>query len=370
MAPDELEVVEVETFDSEKVVQALAGISDLEGLITSTDIWSLIALDAAEALGLPRQNADAVRLVRDKARLRERLHERGLSRGVSQPLSFGATAEEVINQISLPVILKDSAGVSSQNVWLARSEQEIQNALDVAWGAPLRGALFAETYFVGPIYSAETLGWDGHTRLLGVTSRLMSPEPTFLELALAFPVSLPKEREERLAGWLSEVLKAVDYTHGFAHTEFILTESGPEVVEINPRLAGAVVGEAICQTLEHNVYDAFFDLALGCRPALMDMPLHPVRGHAQVLMFPETTGEFIGVEGWEQLCGHPGDPVLYPVYSPGQHIEHLTDQRGAAAFVTATGETAEMALYNVMSAQGKLRVTMRQGDKKPERQDG
>ena len=56
--------------------------------------------------------------------------------------------------------------------------------------------------------------------------------------------------------------------------EFVLTTEGPELVEINRRIGGALVGEALCRSLGTNVYDAMVDTALGRRPALLDtLPL-------------------------------------------------------------------------------------------------
>ncbi len=84
------------------------------------------------------------------------------------------------------------------------------------------------------MYSAETLTWAGRTRLLGVSSRLMSPEPYFREEITAFPVAFPEVRRAALERWLGEVLAVIGYTDRFAHVEFVLTAGGPEVVEVNP----------------------------------------------------------------------------------------------------------------------------------------
>ena len=54
---------------------------------------------------------------------------------------------------------------------------------------------------------------------------------------------------------------AVSYDSGYTHTEFILTPPGPELVEINPRLGGVLIGESLCRAHDHNIYRAAVDMA-------------------------------------------------------------------------------------------------------------
>ncbi|MCO6716843.1 argininosuccinate lyase, partial [Streptomyces sp. CHB19.2] len=83
----------------------------------------------------------------------------------------------------------------------------------------------------------------------------------------------PGPQRTSLERWLDRVLAAIDYTDRFAHVEFVLTADGPEVVEINPRIGGALGGEGMCRALGVNVYEAVIEAALGRRPRLMDAAL-------------------------------------------------------------------------------------------------
>jgi biotin carboxylase len=359
----DVQVLEVETFDAGRVLDCLAQIPDLAGLINPTDTWSLQSVSVAQSLGVPRQNPEAVRLVRNKARLRNVLHERGLSRSRAEVIDpHDAPRDELAAKLEFPVIVKDVAGTSSRNVWLVRNAEELDAALTAAQSAALLGdRLTAESYFCGPLFSIEAISWRNETRVVGVTSRILSSEPYFREEASSFPMALPPAARARLDAWIVGVLDAISYTDGFSHTEFIMTRDGPEIVEINPRLAGALVGESISQAFGINVYDAFIDMALGRRPALLDQELRPRKGIGQVLVYPHRAGILEAVEGMERLAEHPGSPRLYPALAPGTEVRSLTDQRGCVAFLLVSGETAEIALQNAISARGRLSVRM-QGD--------
>ncbi|WP_326721387.1 ATP-grasp domain-containing protein [Streptomyces sp. NBC_00243] len=361
--PAALDIVDLDTTDEAACAAALADVPDLRGLINSTDTWSVPGADLAAKLGLPGPDPSAVRQLRDKSRVRNLLHERGLSRGGA--LADPSSASQILRVIGLPAVLKDSAGTSSRNVWPVRDELQLRTALTAAAERPFNGRLFAEPFFSGPVYSAETLSWEGETKLLGVLSRQMSPEPSVREEAAAFPVALPRPELGLIQDWVARVLAAAGHDSGFAHVEFVLTTEGPELVEINRRIGGALVGEALCRALRTNVYDAMVDTALGRRPALLDTPAAdhtPGPATAFVLVYPDRPGTLTGWTGLDGLSAFPGSPEWYPTAVPGRRVEHLTDQRGCTGIVLAEAATAELALHRALSAAGSVRPVIAADD--------
>ncbi|MFI7274738.1 ATP-grasp domain-containing protein [Streptomyces sp. NPDC049879] len=367
LPPGALTVVDTDTSDEGAVRAALAALPDLAGLVNTTDTWSVPAADIAASLGLPGPDPKAVRVLRDKARVRELLHRAGLSPGGALPVAPGpGSAAEVLREVGLPAVLKDSAGTSSRDVWIVHDEDALRAALAEAAGRRLAGRLFAERFLAGPLYSAETLTWAGTTRLLGVLSRQTSRRPAVREEAAAFPVALPPGRSERLAEWVGRVLAAAGHDGGFAHVEFILTADGPELVEINRRIGGALVGEALCRSLGTDVYDALVDTVLGRRPALLDADLaHSGRACGMVLVYADRPGTLTGWQGLDGLGAFPGAVGWYPTRAPGDTMAHVGDQRGCTGIVLAEAETAELALHRAWSAAVTVRPVLRDDTARP-----
>ena len=365
--PTALDIVDLDTTDEAACAATLAAVPDLRGLINSTDTWSVPGADLAAKLGLPGPDPAAVRQLRDKSRVRNLLHEHGLSRGgaLAVTADADASAAEILRTIGLPAVLKDTAGTSSRNVWPVRDERQLRAALAEAAEHPFNGRLFAEPFFSGPLYSAETLSWEGETKLLGVLSRQMSPEPSVREEAAAFPVALPRPEHDLIQDWVAHVLATAGHDSGFAHVEFVLTTEGPELVEINRRIGGALVGEALCRALGTNVYDAMVDTALGRRPSLLDSPAAadtPGPATAFVLVYPERPGTLTGWTGLDGLSAFPGSPEWYPTATPGRRVEHLSDQRSCTGIVLAEAATAELALHRALSAAGSVRPVIATDD--------
>ncbi|MFE7426745.1 ATP-grasp domain-containing protein [Streptomyces sp. NPDC057545] len=349
---DTLTVIDVDTFDETATRSALTALPDLAGLLNTTDTWSVPAADLTAELGFHGPDPAAVRSLRDKYQVRELLHRRGLSRsGAVRVAPSPDSADEVRRTVGLPAVLKDSAGTSSRNVWIAHDEEALRRALDEAAQQQLMGELFAETFLAGPLYSAETLSWDGATRLLGVLSRQTSRQPAVREEAAAFPVALPPAESSAIEQWVGDVLHAAGHHSGFAHVEFILTTEGPELVEINRRIGGALVGEVMCRSLGTNVYTAMVEEALGRRPRLMDAPLdHTGPAHAFVLVYADRPGVLKGWHGLDELATFPGEVRWYPTRAPGDVLPQVGDQRGCTGIVLAEAATAELAQHRAWSA--------------------
>ncbi|MFC8827708.1 ATP-grasp domain-containing protein [Streptomyces sp. NPDC057137] len=369
---DVIDVIDVDTFDPDAVRRALASVPDLAGLINTTDTWSVPAADLAQELGLPGPDPEAVKLLRDKARVRQTLHRAGLSAGTSVVVEpRRESAESVRAGVGLPAVLKVSAGTSSRDVWIVHDEEDLNAALAEAeerdrkaGGQGLNGRLFAEPFLAGPLYSAETLGWEGHTRLLGVLSRQTSRRPAVREEAAAFPVALPDDELAAIERWVGDVLAAAGHDQGFAHVEFVLTRRGPELVEINRRIGGALVAEAMCRTLEVNVYEALVDVTLGRRPRLLDAPLRPTGpAVAFVLVYADEPGVLEGWAGLDGLNAFPGEVSWYPVRAPGDAVPHVGDQRGCTGMVLAEAATAELAQHRAWSAATTVRPVMKTAER-------
>lgn len=137
-----------------------------------------------------------------------------------------------------------------------------------------------------------------------------------------------------------------------------MTRDGQEVVEINPRLGGGLIGEAICRSLGTNIYQAFLELAVGKRPLLMDCPLEVQSAHAEVDLYATRIGRFSGIEGAGMLPLHPGSPQLFQSKDPGTQIASIDDHRGGVGSVFASGETSELAMQNALAAAAKLHVVI------------
>lgn len=351
-------VVDVDTFDIDAVRAALGRLGRVDGLISNTDTWAVTAETLAAERGYPGVLANAA-LLRDKVWVRERLAAAGIStrRALRAPQWLDLPAA------SRPAdcVVKDASGTSSRDVLLGGPAAEIEKLIAELAGRGLPpDRIMVEPYLRGPLYSAETCTTADGTTLLGISGRTISELPDFRELDVSYPVAPGSAWEAAAGEWAARVLAAVGRGTGLSHIEFIDTGDGPEVVEINSRLGGWLIGPGIELVTGISPYDLLLSQAL--MPQLTGAALEhaavPPRtaGFAQVAKYAGRTGPLGPVLGREELGAFPGEVAWHPMLRPGDVVRSTADQRAAYGIVTATGSSAGEALRRAQAAARQVRL--------------
>ncbi|GAB3127347.1 ATP-grasp domain-containing protein [Tsukamurella serpentis] len=362
--PEAFSVIGADTADPDAVERALRDVADLRGVINMTDTFGAVACEVAQRLGLASPTPQRFRELNDKAHVRNLLHRAGLSSEGARVIEVGQAPSELGQGegLDFPVVVKDRSGTASKHVWVLRSAADLDHHLLAITAANRSVPVIVERYLAGPVYSAETLTVRGTTHLLGVSSRLMSPLPQMRETATAFPTELPADLESTVEKWITQVVDTLGITDQYAHIEFVLTAAGPDLIEVNNRIGGALVGESLAVAFGDQVYDPMIDLALGTEPDLSFLKRREGPASAFILCYPAAPGRFTGTAGVDRLGGFPGRLRYYPTKSPGTPIEgdHLVDGRGCVGILVAHAETAELALQYCWAGAGFLEMSTEQ----------
>jgi len=306
-------------------------------------------------LGLPAQNLSCINRIRNKSKLRNHLYENNLTSGPSLYIKAYDLAERVqLEKQNYPAIIKEVSGTGSRHVWLANDLDSAIAKISEIREKFFQGELTVEPYFQGSLYSVETLTWAGKTKVLAITSRKMSDEPLFREDGLSLPVYFPEAERQVIDTWISKVLESLDYNIGFAHTEFVITTNGMEVVEVNPRMGGAMVGEMLVRSFETNILKAHIELALGQRPEVMDQELTVKKGCANYLVYAKETGSYNDIDPGDAFSRFPGKPEFYSTIHAGKRIEHTDEYRALVGIIVTEGSTSEIAQINANAAANRI----------------
>lgn len=168
---------------------------------------------------------------KNKTAMRQRLRELELpSVTATQVTDFNCVPDIQ----SYPVVVKPREGVGSMGVSLCANADELAAYLRRYRLSHTAAPLLLEDYMEGDLFTLETLS-DGHSIIAagGFDVTLSSP-PHFVELAAVWNgQNSVCYREQALAQ-----LKHFGIGLGVCHSEFIVTASGPQLVEINYRSIG------------------------------------------------------------------------------------------------------------------------------------
>lgn len=225
-------VVECDAFNPLAVIDALrnAGVQPVAVFSNSDHLQTSTSL-VAEAFGLPCKDWRICYAAKNKAAMRERLRERGLPSPWFHMLAPGALPPD---DTPYPVIAKPREGVASLDVRLCANARELRAYLDTfRQHGPDRSVLL-EGFLEGPLFTLETLGDGRRVQAVGGFDVVLSQPPHFVEREARWngPHGVSC-REQALA----QVL-AFGVGFGVCHSEFVLTDRGPVLVEINYRSIG------------------------------------------------------------------------------------------------------------------------------------
>ena len=310
-----------------------------DAILCLLDIRLIEASKLAKSLGLRYLNETSAALLRDKFNVRSKLK----SHGIEQPeFKLATTNPEVmaaIDQVGLPLLMKPSDGYGSQNILVLENPEDLdlaretlQHVLpissDYGLGVRSNDRLLIERYMHGTLIGCDTFTLNGQHQLLGIHEKLMFSPPSFAIRGGCFMPNLGEWKP--LEAYIFSILDAVEFDCGATHIEIMLTDAGPRLIEINPRLVGAKLGRLIGHSLKRSIHSALIDLHLGIWPLqdLSPQEMQPAVSRwltattpckLDHVRLPDWTHE--GVKGFE-ILSKPGDNISFP-FENSQRIGYV-----------------------------------------------
>ncbi|MFC9133187.1 ATP-grasp domain-containing protein [Streptomyces sp. NPDC057099] len=335
---------------------ALAADGGLAAIASSSEYFVAAAADAAAKSGLPGPDGDAVTRCRDKDAQRRALAAAGVPVPAFRAVEGVAEALAAADEIGHPVVLKPVSGSGSTGVRLCRDRSETEH-----WARELLGRATDErgnrvpTRFLveeavdGPEFSVES--FDG--TVVAVVAKHLGAEPYFVETGHDVPARVPVAIAEALGDTALRSLAALGLGWGAAHTELRLSDQGPVVIEVNPRLAGGMIPVAVRAATGVDLVAAVIDRAAGHTPALTVS----IAGHAAVrFLRAEREGRVTAVDGTEAAAAAPGVVAVTTGTAAGRAIRITHSFQDRLACVVATGPDAERAAERADTATRLIAV--------------
>jgi biotin carboxylase len=337
VAADGIEHLIADTGSTAGVLAACAGLP-VAGVSSSSEYFAATAADAAAALGLAHPAVQAVRDCRDKYRQRTRLAAAGVPCPAFAAARTPEQAASAASAIGFPVVVKPAAGTGSIAVRRCGTHREAAAAARFALepGAdpalPAQNMVLIEEYLPGAEFSVELID----DQVVGVTRKLLGPEPYFVETGHDFPAPLDAADYRTLGDTAVDAVRALGLGWGGAHVELRYGQGpAPYVVEVNPRLAGGMIPRAVQAATGIDMIWHVVAAAAG-RPA----PLRPLRDGAAAIRFLVTghEGTVAAITGTEEASALPGVVEVGITCAVGQRVLVRHSFRDRIGYVIAAAE--------------------------------
>lgn len=338
--------------------EALAGEHRIAGVMSSSDYFVATAAGVARALGLPGEDPQRLAAARDKSYQRQRFAECGV--GSPRFYRVGSVGEAVRAAVRLgwPVVVKPTSRSGSIGVRrcdtvaqvVAQVSQLLATTVDER-GNRLPAGILVESYLAGPEVSVELLGGQ----VCAVVSKRLDQSRGFLEVGHDVPAVLDAAVHTAVTTTAGQALAALGLGWGAAHVELRVVRDRAYVVEVNPRLAGGMIPQAIRAATGRDLIAELVAVSAGRQP----VPRPARCAYASIrFLVPDRDGEVASVPDPATARALPGVVEAVVTVRPGQTIVRQGNFLDRAGYVLATGQTPQQAAARAEQAVAALPVPM------------
>lgn len=304
------EIIVTETNDFQRLIEAVRHLK-FEGVLTACDYYFDAVRALADAFELPCPLPSNLKTIRQKHLMRQCIEDSGLPNANFRIAQNWASVLGGAEALGYPLIIKPVDLGSSSFVRFVSNEEELLEAFEELQGFSVnyRGqvrnkAILLEAVLEGEEISVESISINGITTIVGITDKSIMGFPYFVETGHMHPASLSQEKSNDVKDYVLKVLNAVGFDHGVAHTEVKLTERGPIIVEINPRVPGNYIVELVALVTGINLLESFVKLSLGESPEMRPQ-VSPIKSAASFFIVPPFEGKIQRVEVPSTISRHP-----------------------------------------------------------------
>ncbi|MCA8276385.1 ATP-grasp domain-containing protein [Burkholderia sp. AU30280] len=335
------------------IARSLHAIRPFDAVVSFQEQGVLNAAKIGAELGLLANPLGPVALTRNKGLMREHM-----AKGDFPSIPFGvvASGEEIRAfgaKVGYPIIVKPIEGLGSHHIKKLYSGDGANQALsEIRIDYPGVNPI-AEKFVSGPEVSVEAISWNGVHEILAVTDKLHTGEPYFVEVGHTIPSRLPKETIDRIHEMTRLFLTSIGHQHGPTHTEIIVGESGPVIIESHTRAGGDRIFELVELTSGINMFEHMLRGLLG---KSNETERQVSAGGAAIRYMHFSPGRVEEIVGLEDARQCDGVIRLDLKVKNGDMLRPVTQSIERHGYVLAVGKDAEEAAARADAAVKKVRV--------------
>lgn len=332
-----------------RLAERLHGQAPFDCVLSFTELGLAPAARIGERLALRGASRVATtELLRDKSLMRERLDRTGLSPVLSKVCHTPEEARLFAEDVGCPVVLKPRESSGSLGVRRAASQEEIGDAFAVA--ADQSAGVLVEEFLHGPEVSVEAFSFAGRHVIVAITGKQVTTN--YVESGHVVPAMIGEEETTQVKELVTAFLDLVGVTDGPSHTEVIVTQRGPRIVESHDRLGGDKIFRLVQLAYGVDLLSWCYEWPLRLMAAPSEPPrrtgaacirfLLPRPGRISAIRSPESVAEDEAVDEYE-LPVSVGDEVL-PLASSLQRVGYVITKKAEPQSAMAAAERVTSAV--------------------------
>lgn len=286
----------------------------------------------SERLGLPSNGSAQSAARRDKNAMSEALRAAGLRTAEAlKTADAGAAVAWANGRGGAPVVVKPLDSAGTDGVSICHDAAAIEAAFAANLGRPnaLHGAneqLLVQELLEGTQLFVNSISWDGvhHVSEIWRDNKLRAGANFIYD----YEELLPRHgsQQDQVVPYVEAVLDALGIRFGPAHTEVMLTATGPVLVESGARMHGSVPDEIVDRcTPSHQTLtaEAYLDPKSVARRARQ--PYELAAGAYCVMLISRHEGRIVDDAGMREIEALPSFAGTISMLGPGDQLKKTVD---------------------------------------------
>ncbi|WP_180956201.1 MULTISPECIES: acetyl-CoA carboxylase biotin carboxylase subunit family protein [unclassified Planococcus (in: firmicutes)] len=334
----------------------------LLNIYTTSDFYSHYISKIAEELKYPGLNSETALIVSKKNNFRNKQKEINYKYPEYHILSNLQTGIEILKNENKSYIFKPINGNESLGVKLISTKEELVESYNslLKLGRYTNNLIdstqyLLEEYIEGKIYSCEFIKDYKNLTILGITNRVVSEKPYFIEIGYTFPY-FDSNINKLIIQATEKFVDDFDYDFGPCHIEFIVDENNQVIIlEVNPRLVGWPNYWMINETLECDIFSAINNLYTNGE--LCSLNLSPHRYSSCIEVVTPIEGFFKGFSTRTEWKFDP-DVLIIQNIPDNTYLKTPKSNRDILARILTKGESMEQAKIKALEIYDDLKINI------------
>ena len=343
------ESIVASTYDVEATVDAAKDFSrnhrPIDGVISiATDVPLAVATVATE-LGLPGIPVEAALIASDKVLMVEVLSKAGIAVPWFSLVSSAEDLKEIEMQRCCDCVVKPVDSRGSRGVVMLNDINDCDFAYNYALKFSPSGRVMVEEYVNGPQISTESILLEDRAYTPGFSDRNYKDykrfAPHIIEDGGQQPSILLGTDRNAVANLAVQAGRAIGITSGIVKGDMVLSEDGPKVIEVAPRLSGGwFCTDQIPMATGVDLIGAAIKVALGEVPASSDL-INTKNDAVAIRYFFPPKGRITAIKNVSNLDNIDWVHRIDFFVKVGDLVGDVSDHTARSGYVITTGRTRQ-----------------------------
>ncbi|URN94007.1 MAG: ATP-grasp domain-containing protein [Candidatus Pristimantibacillus lignocellulolyticus] len=338
---DEFKIISVNEIDD---VLVYAQSSNIDGIMTlASDMPMMTVATVSQKMKLNSVTVETAKHTTNKAAMRKRLDVKNIAIPKFDVVKNRVEFESALKKYTTKVIVKPSDNSGSRGIFLIHDTsnyEEVEDAYQHSITNSKNGVLLIEEFMEGTEVSVETISINGKCHVIQITDKLTTGAPHFVELGHAQPSKLSFDILQKIIELTQEAVEALGINIGPSHTEIIVTNDGPKIVEVGARLGGDnITTHLVPLSTGIDMVELCIRIAVG-----EEVTLNSSKHNSAVIKYFVTPqGTLEDFQGIEESLSIPGVKEVIINKSKGDQVGIIKSSVDRIGYVIATSDTVEDA---------------------------